>query len=138
MLTYSFENRGKEALYTWLYKCMKDDILSGKLKSGERLPSKRSFARQLGVSTLTVENAYALLQTEGYVRSFPKKGYYVADIQPAFHRLQPGAVSAPASDVTIPEQPEERQYFADFSSNQTRKENFPFSVWTKLIRQVMA
>lgn len=138
MLTYSFENRGKEALYIWLYKCMKDDILSGKLKSGERLPSKRSFARQLGVSTLTVENAYALLQTEGYVSSLPKKGYYVADIQPAFHRLQTGAVSTSAFAAMIPEQPEERQYFADFSSNQTRKENFPFSVWTKLIRQVMA
>ncbi len=138
MLTYSFENRGKEALYTWLYKCMKDDILSGKLKSGEQLPSKRSFARQLGVSTLTVENAYALLQTEGYVSSLPKKGYYVADIQPAFHRLQTGEVSSPASAVLIREQPEERQYFADFSSNQTRKENFPFSVWTKLIRRAMA
>ncbi len=137
MLTYSFENRGKESLYTWLYRCMKDDILSGKLVSGEKLPSKRSFARQLGVSTLTVENAYALLQTEGYVSSLPKKGYYVADIPPAFHRSQPGAVSAPDSVAVSFEQPEEQQFFADFSSNQTRKENFPFSVWTKLIRRVM-
>ena len=44
MLTYSFENLGNTPLYEHLYKCIKEDILAGKLKAGEKLPSKRAFA----------------------------------------------------------------------------------------------
>ena len=42
---------------------------------GEKLPSKRNFAKNLGISTITVENAYAQLIAEGYIYSIPKKGY---------------------------------------------------------------
>ena len=45
MLTYDFENRGKMSLYEYLYKCIKDDILSGKIKAGEKLPSKREMVK---------------------------------------------------------------------------------------------
>ncbi len=192
MLTYSFENLGDDALYIYLYKCIKADILSGTLKTGERLPSKRAFARQLNISTITIENAYALLQTEGYIYSEPKRGYFVSDIEAAFvcdQSLQQGALRVrterrdsfagsqrsgafasglmkkeseendldiwsdfdendmPDGRTTAVVQTEEQansrnfsrnSFFADFSSNQTRKENFPFSVWTRLIRQVMA
>ena len=47
---------------------------------GEKLPSKRNFAKNLGISTITVENAYAQLIAEGYIYSIPKKGYFVSDI----------------------------------------------------------
>ena len=75
MLTYSFEKIGKESLYEYLYKCIRQDILSGKIRAGEKLPSKRSFARNLGISVITVENAYAQLVAEGYISSVPKSGY---------------------------------------------------------------
>ena len=45
---------------------------------GEKLPSKRNFAKNLGISTITVENAYAQLIAEGYIYSIPKKGYFVS------------------------------------------------------------
>ncbi len=80
MLTYSFENIGKTSLYEHLYNCIKNDIMTGQLKNGCRLPSKRSFAKNLGISSITVENAYAQLMAEGYIYSLPKKGYYVSDI----------------------------------------------------------
>ena len=80
MLTYSFENIGKESLYEYLYKCIRRDILSGKIQAGEKLPSKRSFARNLGISVITVENAYAQLAAEGYIRSVPKSGYYAENL----------------------------------------------------------
>ena len=49
---------------------------------GEKLPSKRSFARNLGVSVVTVESAYAQLAAEGYIDSRPRSGYYAAHYQP--------------------------------------------------------
>ena len=67
MLTYSFENRGNESLYEFLYKRIKEDILTGALKSGEKLPSKRALAKHLNVSTVTVENSYNQLMAEGYL-----------------------------------------------------------------------
>ena len=78
MLTYSFENIGHTPLYEHLYKCIKNDIMNGTLPAGTKLPSKRSFASNLGVSAITVENAYAQLLSEGYIYSRPKKGYYVS------------------------------------------------------------
>ena len=81
VLTYSFENIESESMYEHLYRCIKQDILQKKLKSGEKLPSKRTFAKNLGVSTITVESAYAQLVAEGYLYTLPKRGYYVCDLE---------------------------------------------------------
>ena len=71
MLTYSFENLEGESLYIHLYRCIRDDIVSGEIAPGTKLPSKRSFAENLGVSVITVENAYAQLISEGYLYAVP-------------------------------------------------------------------
>ncbi|MDE7060234.1 MAG: GntR family transcriptional regulator, partial [Lachnospiraceae bacterium] len=63
MLTYSLADKGADSLYLYLYKCIKNDIVKGVLPSGKKLPSKRSFAKNLGVSNITVANDYALLQS---------------------------------------------------------------------------
>lgn len=131
MLTYSFHNIGEVSLYEHLYKCIKNDILNGSLTAGMKLPSKRSFASNLGVSAITVENAYAQLLSEGYIYSIPKKGYYVSDF--SLHLMQPSATTK--GSVPLPET--EPVFYADFSSNQTRPENFPFSIWAKLMRETM-
>ena len=81
MLTYNFANKGSDSLYEYLYKCIKNDILLGNLGVHEKLPSKRSFAKNLGISVITVENAYEQLMAEGYIYSIPKKGFYVADLR---------------------------------------------------------
>ncbi|MFR3435919.1 MAG: GntR family transcriptional regulator [Coprococcus sp.] len=73
MLTYSFAGTGSDSLYEHLYKCIRNDILCGNLSMGEKLPSKRNFAKNLGISTITVENAYAQLIAEGYIYSIPKR-----------------------------------------------------------------
>ncbi|NMA70233.1 MAG: GntR family transcriptional regulator, partial [Desulfitobacterium sp.] len=65
MLTYSLENIGSESMYEHLYNCIKKDILGKKLLPDEKLPSKRGFAKNLGVSVITVENAYTQLAAEG-------------------------------------------------------------------------
>ena len=83
MITYNFTNTGSDSLYEYLYKCIKNDILQGNIKPGEKLPSKRSFAKNLGISVITVENAYEQLIAEGYIYSMPKRGFYVTDFKKA-------------------------------------------------------
>ena len=101
MLTYSFENIDGDSMYEYLYRCIKQDILQRKLKAGEKLPSKRAFAKNLGVSTITVESAYAQLVAEGYLYSLPKRGYYVCGLEspaePPPARPAAPAASAPAA-----------------------------------------
>ena len=81
MLTYSLLKNSSDPLYISLCRNLRNDIRKGVLKAGERLPSKRTFATNLGISVITVENAYARLCDEGYVFSMPKRGYYVSDLK---------------------------------------------------------
>lgn len=131
MLTYSFTDIGSDSLYHYLYQCLKSDIINGILPTGMKLPSKRSFAKNLGVSNITVENAYAQLQAEGYISSIPKKGFYVREVA----GLLP-AKKGKESDFLEQSQPK-TEYNADFANNQTNPEQFPFSVWSKLIRETL-
>ena len=78
MLTYDMEDRGGTPLYEYLYRCIREDIRSGALPPGEKLPSKRALAEHLRVSVITVESAYAQLEAEGYVRSIPGKGSFAS------------------------------------------------------------
>lgn len=132
MLTYSFSDIGSDSLYHHLYKCLRNDILQGVLLPGEKLPSKRTFAKNLGISVITVENAYAQLIAEGFLYSLPKKGYFIADV-PLKLTQQPKT----ASMQTVRTTSGRHQYLMDFSSSQTDPENFPFSIWAKLIRELL-
>ena len=64
MLTYSLHTSSKIPLYEQLYQAIKIDILEGKLKSNEKLPSKRNFSKHLGISVVTIETSYQQLQAE--------------------------------------------------------------------------
>ena len=65
MLTYDLNHRGQSSIYEYLYQCIRQDIQTGVLTAGERLPSKRSLARHLNIGVITVANAYEQLLTEG-------------------------------------------------------------------------
>lgn len=130
MLTYNLTNIGSDSLYEYLYKCIKKDIILGKIKSGQRLPSKRSFSKNLGVSVITIENAYSLLMSEGFIYSLPKKGFYVADLKntptPKIIKKEQVVLTSGKTD-----------YLADFSSNQTESQIFPFKTWIKTMKEVL-
>ena len=85
----------------------------GKSRLEKKLPSKRSFAKNLGISVITVENAYGQLLAEGYIYSMPKRGFYVSDLSSA--HMEKKAVRKKQLSLTGGE----TSYFADFSSNQT-------------------
>lgn len=81
MLTYPMSQREDKPKYYYLYSAIKEDILSGNLKKNEKLPSKRSLAEHLGISLITVENAYQMLKEEGYIESRERSGYYVTELK---------------------------------------------------------
>ena len=131
MLTYSFTDIGSDSLYMHLYKCIKNDILEGKLCSGTKLPSKRSFAKNLALSNITVENAYAQLQAEGYIYSLPRKGFFVSDISNLEKSLsREEAIKHIARKNNLAQN-------MDLVSNKANPDYFPFSIWTKLMREVI-
>ena len=132
MLTYSFENRGSDSLYEYLYKQIKNDILAYRLSPDEKLPSKRTLAKNLNVSTITVENAYQQLMAEGYIYSKPKSGFYVSHLSTAKNRQQE------TPDWVHNKPANTGNYFADFVNNSTSTSSFPFSTWTKLMRETMS
>ena len=133
MLTYNFTNIGSDSMYVYLYKCIKNDILQGTLQAGEKLPSKRSFAKNLGISVITVENAYEQLIAEGYIYSMPKRGFYVTDFKGVLETKQREEVQE-----IIPMTSGENSYLADFTSNQTEADQFPFTIWAKMVREVLS
>ena len=137
MLTYSFDHIGSDCLYIYLYKCIKNDILNGTLSAGTKLPSKRSFAKNLAVSTITIENTYEQLQSEGYIYSIPKKGFYVTDLETL--QLPPEITApVPSKESILYTKPQTDSYTVDLVSNKTSTDNFPFSIWAKLIRETIS
>jgi len=131
MLTYNLENRGTATLYDFLYKSIKKDILEGNIMANEKLPSKRTFAEHLKISIVTIENAYTQLIVEGYIYSIEKKGYYVCQLQ---NSLCSKPLPKQAMQLNTLQKDE---CFIDFKTNNINAENFPFSVWSKLTREVL-
>lgn len=125
MRTYDLKKQPGLPLYESLYRCIRGDILSGKLKPGERLPSKRTLCRNLEVGKTTVETAYAQLLDEGYICSREKVGYFVESV----HR--PAPVLPDTRTQPLPKQ----SCVVDLTANGTL--HFPFTVWNRLQREVV-
>lgn len=65
------------AIYQQIAEQLKEDILAGRLKEGEYLPSIRGLAKELKISVITTMKAYELLAQEGLVTAMQGKGFYV-------------------------------------------------------------
>ena len=125
MLTYQLKKSPGVPLYEALYRCIRQDILSGKLAAGTKLPSKRALAENLEISKITVENAYNQLLSEGFIRSREKVGYFVEAVEA--HSPHPESIAvaeAPAREAKL-----------DLTGGGT--EGFPFATWMRLQREVM-
>ncbi len=111
-----------EKKYYTLYKMIKERILSGEYKAGEKLPSKRIMADKTSFSTITVESAYSRLADEGYIFSRERSGYFVAEID--------GIYSGESEKGrALPLLAEE---------NEEPNADFEYSVWFKTMRKVIS
>lgn len=156
MNKYNLEDRGDTPIYEFLYKSIRDDIRSGILRAGEKMPSKRMLAHEYGVSLITVQNAYEQLVMEGYLDSVMRKGYYVADIVPVSviggdDRMVDG--SGNRSDAGKNTTSGDRRKPAlkdimgcegrsdeciDLTTGRIRCGNFPYGTWSRLMRKTLA
>ena len=64
-------------IYKQIADAFRSDILAGKYKQGEYLPSIRELARDLRISVITTMKAYETLELEGLVTASQGKGFYV-------------------------------------------------------------
>src|SRR4051794_14168710 len=76
-LTPVLDNKNGKPLYIQLANYIKQEIVSGRIKPKEKLPSKRNLSNYLGLSLNTIQSAYEQLCAEGYVESKPRKGLFV-------------------------------------------------------------
>ena len=111
----------KRPVYLQLYSQLREDIVNGVYGYNSKLPSKRSLAEETGVSTITVEHAYALLCDEGYAEGRARSGYVVI-----FRKTDGFALSAKS----------EHRYRSVYHTEQANPE-FPLSVLSKTMRKVL-
>ena len=114
------EKGTKKPKYMVLYDRLRQNIIDGVYKSGDRLPSKRVLADRYSVSVITAERVYELLIAEGYVTAREKSGYFCE------YTGDDRFLSSVASGETIPEK-------VDYGNI-----SFPFSLYAKTVRKVLS
>ena len=72
--------RDARPIYTQICDGIRDQILTGILRPGDRLPSVRELATQLTINPNTIQRAYRELEIQGWVASVPGKGNYVSGV----------------------------------------------------------
>ena len=81
-------NRDDRPIYEQITAQLKEMIISGKLKSGEALPSIRSLAKDLRISVITTKRAYEELERDGFIETVAGKGSFVAELKDIERRLE--------------------------------------------------
>ncbi|MGL6200095.1 MAG: PLP-dependent aminotransferase family protein [Lachnospiraceae bacterium] len=125
-------NKGLKRTYTTqIYRQLRDKIMHGELKSGERLPATRMMSNELGVSRNTILSAYDMLMSEGYVQSVLGSGVYVSHGTQAF--TQPEKMDE--YQVGSLETGELPPGTINFDSGIPALDLFPRGKWNRLITQ---
>ena len=73
------ERQSKTPLYQQVQDYLREHILNGQLSPGTRLPATRKLATDLSISRITIQNAYANLESEGLIANREGSGAYVME-----------------------------------------------------------
>ena len=121
------ERDSKIPLYNQIFLQIKNAIESGSLKENEKIPSVRKLCSDLEVSKTTVEYAYNMLCSQGYIINKPQSGYYV----------EKGLVIEKA--LRIDNEPEESAeiYKYDFSGNGIDNNCSNIREWRKYVKDIL-
>jgi GntR family transcriptional regulator/MocR family aminotransferase len=123
-LLVALDRRGAQPLRAQLEGTLREAIRSGRLQVGERLPSSRAMARELGVSRGLVQDCYAQLQAEGYLSSHGGSATRVAG---GAHPATPAPSPAPAA----------AQLKIDFRPGVPDLSSFPRTDWLWAMRETL-
>lgn len=131
-------------MFQQVYQRLREAILSGTLRAGEKLPSTRDLAEQLGISRTVVLLAYDQLLAEGYAVGRGGSGTYVTgDVKigrmTASEKLVPvklssfGSAAAGAwTRMNFPLRLEHPLPY-DFSYGRSDVSTFPFEMWRRML-----
>ncbi len=129
-----------------IYEGFRNAIVNGTLRPGQRVPSTRTLAAELGVSRIPALNAFAQLLAEGYFESRVGAGTVIsrsmpdqvvlAGPRPAVARSSPRRISRdiealPSVDTVLPWLRNER--WGAFSVGQPALDQFPIETWSRLL-----
>jgi GntR family transcriptional regulator/MocR family aminotransferase len=143
----ALQRRTAGSLREQLTATLRQAILTGRLRAGQRLPATRALALAVGVSRTTAALAYEQLQLEGYLSSRPGSGTFAAAIRPeSLAPAKPSDAPAtpperlPAPDLGLP-QPLLQRYSTQesrlpFEVGLPDLAAFPFATWARLARRV--
>lgn len=135
-------------LYRQLCDGYREAIVEGRLRGGQRLPSTRMLAAELGISRIPVLNAFDQLLAEGYFETRVGSGTFVSSSLPgeggAVERStarsaprRPGArpvAKRPAALLRSASKPEPwLRGFGPFRLSEPALDHFPFPVWSRLV-----
>ncbi|MFE0514740.1 PLP-dependent aminotransferase family protein [Streptomyces sp. NPDC058964] len=121
-LLLTVDRAGGEQLRAQLERQLRDAIRTGRLQSGERLPSSRELARALGLSRGLVQDCYAQLQAEGYLVTRVGSATRVA----ACAQVEPEPAAPPAQPPPL---------LADFRHGVPDLASFPLADWLWATRE---
>lgn len=133
------------ALHRQIYERYRTAIAEGKLVPGQRIPSSRALASELGVSRFPVLNAYDQLLAEGYIESRVGAGMVVSSsisdqitsTQPAgaFQSLRSGPRPVARRSSILPrfERPPWLRGLGALRVAQVASDQFPLHIWSKLV-----
>ncbi len=77
MTCITVDYRSRKQLYEQIIDSVRQSILSGAITPGEKLPSVRNLAKELGINPNTIQKAYNILETEGVILTMPGRGSVV-------------------------------------------------------------
>ncbi|MBR3785900.1 MAG: PLP-dependent aminotransferase family protein [Firmicutes bacterium] len=127
LITLQFDHSSSEPLYIQLYNYLKNEVTTGAIAAGEKLPSLRKLSKDLGISITTTELAYSQLLVEGYVTSRPQSGYYVAQV----------AGAAPLMEFPEKNKMEFEKYTFEESPYRYDLSCFDFGKWKKCASRIL-
>jgi len=117
-------------VYRQVYDRLRRSIMEGRLKAGERVPSARALATQLGVSRGTVDLAYAVLSGEGFLVARGARGTFVSPALPPRGDARPNP-TPPAARGTAPHATAQPKL--PFWVGLPAIDLFPRKIWSSLI-----
>ncbi|MEG0878665.1 MAG: PLP-dependent aminotransferase family protein [Oscillospiraceae bacterium] len=131
MESFTIKFKQDKPLYLQLYTALIGEISEGRLKAGEKLPSKRSLSEHLGISVNTVDTAYQMLVSEGYIAAKAKSGFYACHVQ-KLALISKAQYQKPEIDIGG------KSYVYNFSTGSVDTKLFPFKVWGRIQRDMLS
>ncbi|WP_058990728.1 PLP-dependent aminotransferase family protein [Anaerococcus rubeinfantis] len=120
--------RNKKYLYEKIYQIIKNKIINGEIKEGEKLPSIRNLSKDINVSINTVKKVYYKLEEEGYIYAKDKSGFYCRKIDDLIILDKKELNKNKIEDEKI-------KY--DFSISGVDYENFPYKIMQKYMKEAI-